>query len=160
SMAGDGQQRLERLAKTVDPAREPVLSVLSLARALGEAGHTAEAERLLRLALAARPDQVVVVGGLGGLLGGQKRGEEAVGGFPAARALRPHLGVALALVLRPVGRAAEAEAILGELSAKDPDNPELYLVRGAILCDYLHRPAAAEPVFRKAIVLQPDYAEA
>src|SRR5262249_5168405 len=64
-MAAEGQQRLARLAKAVNPAREPVLSVLSLAQALSEAGDPARAERLLKLALAAQPNEVVLLEALG-----------------------------------------------------------------------------------------------
>jgi superkiller protein 3 len=156
--AGEGQQRLERLVKAVDPAQEPVLSVLALARALGEAGDIAQAERLLRLVLAARPDQVVLLGALGKLLEGQKRWQEAIGCHRATRAQRPHLGVALAWALLRVGQAVEAEAILRDLTDKAPDNPELCSHHGTLLCDYLHRPAEAEALFRRAIALKPDYA--
>src|SRR5262249_38368568 len=64
-MAGDGQHRLKRLTRAVDPAQEPVLSVVSLARALVESGDAAGAERLLRLAVAGRPNEVVLLGELG-----------------------------------------------------------------------------------------------
>src|SRR5262249_15136432 len=116
--AGEGQQRLSQLAQAVDPARTPVLSVLSLARALLQAGDVPGTERLLRAVLAERPDQVAALTVLGNLLRTQKRWQEAIGCYRAARALRPYLGISLAAALGEVDRAAEGEAILRTLSQK------------------------------------------
>jgi serine/threonine-protein kinase len=158
-MVAEGQQRLVQLAQAVNPAREPVLSVLSLAQALSEAGDTAWAERLLKLALAARPDQVIVLGALGKLLAEQRRWQEAIGCYRAARAVRPDLGVALASVFRVIGEVGEAEAILRELTARDSDNPELHFYYGIALRDQ-KKLAEAVAAYQKAIDLKPDLTEA
>jgi tetratricopeptide (TPR) repeat protein len=157
---GPTRRRLEQQAVKVDAAREPALAVLSLARALERAGAAPEAEALLRRVLAARAGEGVVLTALGQLLEEQRRWGDAVGCHRAARALRPGLGVALARDLRQAGGAAEAEVVLRRLTDREPHNPELWLDLGALLCDYLHRPAEAEAVFRKAIALRPGYADA
>src|SRR5262249_21196804 len=155
----EGQQRLARLAKAVNPAREPVLSVLSLAQALSEAGDTTRAERLLKLALAAHPNEVVLLEALGKLLERQKRWHEAIGCYPAAGAVRPHLGVALSSVLPAIGEFGEAEAILRELTDRDSDNPELHFYYGDALYDQ-KKLVEAVAAYQKAIDLKPDFAGA
>src|SRR5262249_49269417 len=143
-------------AQAVDPARTPVLSVLSLARALLQAGDVPGTERLLRAVLAERPDQVALLTALGNLLRTQKRWQEAIGCYRAARALRPYLGSSLAAALGEVDRAAEGEAILRTLSQKSPNNPELRVQHGNALRK-LQKLVEAEATYRKAIELQPRY---
>src|SRR5262249_55229189 len=60
-VTGKARQQLAHRSAAVNPRREPVLGLVSLARALKEAGNAGEAERVLRLSLAARPDQVVLL---------------------------------------------------------------------------------------------------
>ena len=69
---------MRRLAEEVDPAAEPVLGLLTLARALQAAGDDGRAELLLRRGVHARPQEVVLVNALGQLLAGQRRWPEAV----------------------------------------------------------------------------------
>ena len=56
---GDQWQRLRQLRSQLDPRKEPVLTVVLLAQASQAVGDTAEAEKVLRSALATRPNQVV-----------------------------------------------------------------------------------------------------
>jgi hypothetical protein len=74
---------------------------LTLTRALRVAGEEALAEQLLRDAVQARRDEVVLYHTLGQLLTLQEppRWAEAVGFYRAARALRPDLGLNLAMAL-------------------------------------------------------------
>jgi hypothetical protein len=65
---GHAWQRLREARKEINPRTEPVLSVLLLAQALAAVGDAAEAEQVLRQAVAARPGHVVLLATLGGLL--------------------------------------------------------------------------------------------
>src|SRR5262249_61920710 len=69
---GPDTRRLRELAGQIDPANEPVLGVLALARALEAAGDAQGAEGVFRAALAARPGEVVLLDALGKLLEGQR----------------------------------------------------------------------------------------
>src|SRR5262249_50846469 len=109
-------------------------------------------------ALTARPGEVVLLVALGELVARQKRWQEAIECYRAARALHPHLGIILASALREVGRAAEAEAILRDLMRQQPDNPELYFHHGNALYEQ-KKPDAAVTVYRQAIALKPDDAK-
>src|SRR5262249_36902683 len=80
---GEDRNRLRRLAAATDPATEPVLSLLALVRALQEAGHDPGAEGLLRAALRARPQEVVLQHRLGQLLAKQQRWQEAAESYAA-----------------------------------------------------------------------------
>jgi eukaryotic-like serine/threonine-protein kinase len=160
---GLGQQRvrLRRLAGQVDPAREPVLGLLTLARALIIARDEAWAERLLRDAVRARPREVVLYQWLGHLLamGPVPRWGEAVECYAIVRALRPGLGLFLAHALVKSGRVQEGLALYNRLVAERPDNPWLQLQRGNDLYE-LNRFGEAESACRQAIALKPDYPEA
>jgi eukaryotic-like serine/threonine-protein kinase len=161
--AGLGQQRLRlrRLAGRVDPAREPVLGLLTLARALREAGDDAQAERLLRDAVRARPQEVVLYQALGELLesGPAPRWQEAAECFAVVRALRPGLGQSLARALVKSGRVREGLAEYERLARERPDNPLLPFKQGNDL-SALERFREAEAAYRKALRLRPDLAEA
>jgi tetratricopeptide (TPR) repeat protein/tRNA A-37 threonylcarbamoyl transferase component Bud32 len=159
--ARDQRWRLTDLRAGGRGKREPVLSVLLLARASQEVGDVAGAEQVLRQALAGRPDQVVLHDALGRLLGaqGRLRVGEAIECYQAARALRPKLGIALVQALRAAGRAGEGEAVIRELLAEQPNHPELQFNLGLVLREQ-KRPAEAEKAFRRAIQLKPDLPEA
>jgi Flp pilus assembly protein TadD/serine/threonine protein kinase len=158
---GPNIHRLRELAGQMDPVKEPVLGVVALASALAEAGDVSRAENVFRAALAARPDQVVLLDGLGKLLEGQRppRRGEAIECYRAARAARPQLGVALGWALIQAQRAGEAEAVLRDLVRRQPDNPETHLILGNALTDQ-KKLTEAEAAYRKAIDLQPDFASA
>jgi tetratricopeptide (TPR) repeat protein len=159
---GDDRTRLRQLAATTDPASEPILGLLTLTRALQEAEHDALAERLLRAALRARPREVVLYDALGKLLEEQRRPRwrDAADCYRAARALRPELGEALANALvESAETVEEGFALYAQLVRERKDNPWLHLRFGNALDDQ-RRHQEAEGEYRKALALQPDYAEA
>jgi serine/threonine-protein kinase len=125
---GTDRARLRQLAEQTDPAAEPALGLLTLARALGAAGEGARAERLLRAAVVARPREVVLHNALGQLLATQRppRWAEAVECYAAARVARPDLGVNLARALRGSGRDGEGLALLARLVSERPASPYLH----------------------------------
>jgi tetratricopeptide (TPR) repeat protein len=157
---GNQWRRLQLLRRQMDPRKEPVLTVVLLAQASNAVGDTAEAEKVLRRALATRPNQVVLLETLGNLLESQQpwRSGEAIECFRAARAVRPHLGVALGLALSKVGRAEEGVEILRDLLRQRPDNPEAYKNLGKALAAE-QNPEEAVASYRKAVELKPDWAE-
>jgi tetratricopeptide (TPR) repeat protein len=158
---GDRWRRLQEVRRGIKPATEPVLTVVLLAQASSAVGDAAAAEQVLRQALAARPEQVVLLGALGRLLErqGRARLEEAIGWYRAARAVRPQLGVALGQALVKAGRAAEGEVVLRDLVRRQPNNPDLRISLGNALAGQ-KKLAEAEAAFRKAIEFQPDLAAA
>jgi tetratricopeptide (TPR) repeat protein/tRNA A-37 threonylcarbamoyl transferase component Bud32 len=160
-LVGPSTRRLREIARQMDPAKEPVLGVVALARALEVAGDVQSAEGVFRAALAARPDEVVLLDGLGKLLAAQRppRWAEAIECYRAARAARPQLGIALSKALREAKRAGEAEAILGDLMRRQPDNPDIHFEFG-VTRYHQNRFAEAEAAFRKVIQLQPNSASA
>jgi tetratricopeptide (TPR) repeat protein len=158
---GRAAQRLRELRGRVDPATEPVLTVVLLAQVCADLGDADGAERVLRRALAARPNQVVLLGALGKLLErqGPSRLDAAIECYRAARACNPRLGVALGLGLTRAGRGDEAESVLRDLVRRQPGSPETRLYLGNVLYQE-KKPAEAVVAYREAIRLRPDYAEA
>jgi serine/threonine-protein kinase len=138
---------------------EPVLTVLLLVQACAVAGDVAGAEQVLRQAVAARPDQVVLVKALGNLLNrqGPSRLPEAIGCYRAARALRPQLGSLLADALGRAGQKAEEEAVLRDLVRLQPDNPERHAYLGVALHEQ-QKLDGAVAAYRRAVELKRDYA--
>jgi serine/threonine-protein kinase len=157
---GGERARLRKLALAADPTAEPVLWLLTLVRALRTTKEDdRSAENLLRVALRARPREVVLYNTLGKLLEEQGRWEQAVECHLAARAIRPELGASLAWALVRVGRVEEGSALYARLVAQQPDNPWLHCDRGRAL----HRRGRyqeAEGAFRQALKVMPDYTEA
>lgn len=127
--------RLRQLAEQTDPAKETVLGLLTLTRALPVAGEEALAERVLRAALIARPREVVLHHTLGQLLQEQRppRWAEAVEFYRAARTLRPDLGVNLAYALIRSNREREGLDLLARMVKEQPDHPYLHIARGHAL---------------------------
>jgi tetratricopeptide (TPR) repeat protein/tRNA A-37 threonylcarbamoyl transferase component Bud32 len=158
---GKDRSRLRQLAEQANPAREPTLGLLTLARGLLAAGDDARAEHLLRAATRARPQEVVLYYSLGQFLERQRppRWAEAVECYAAARALRPELGDALAYALVSSNRTEEGLALYERLVAERPDNPWLHMRRGNAL-DNAGRFKEAEAAHREAIRLQPGSAPA
>jgi superkiller protein 3 len=157
---GEDRNRLRRMAAEVDAGREPVLRLLTLARALELAGDEARAERLLRSALVARPQEVVLHFALAGLLTGQQppRWGEAVECLQAARALRPGQGVILAHAWAQVGRAEDGLALLRQLASQNRDSAWVQTALGFALFRQ-QRTEEAIRQYRKAIEINPRYAE-
>jgi tetratricopeptide (TPR) repeat protein len=151
-----GQQwrQVMQLRQQVNVAREPALSVVLLARACLAVGDAASAESVLRQAVTARPNEVVLLHLLGRLLEQRGRLGEAIEHYRAARGLRPQLGVAFGLALNNAGRNEEAEAVLRDLADKQPNNPELQIDLGVALAAR-KKFAEAEAAYRKSIALAP-----
>jgi Flp pilus assembly protein TadD len=158
---GRDRGRLLRLAAQIDPAAEPVLGVLTLARTLFASGEGIAGERLLRGALRARPQEAVLYQALGQLLAGQvpPRWMEAVEAFAAARALRPDLGDSLANALTRAGRAEEGLALYQRLADDRPGNPWIHFRRGEAL-QAMGRLEEAELALGQAVRLDPNFLEA
>jgi serine/threonine-protein kinase len=160
---GHTWRHLQEVQKETDPRKEPALTVLLLAQACAAVGDLAGAEKLLRRATTARPDQVVLLAALGKLLErqGRSRLDEAIGYYRAARGQRRHLGIALSKALLRARRAVEAEYVLQELVPQQADdrNPAFYLYLGTARMG-LKRFAAAEAAYREALSLDPDIAAA
>jgi serine/threonine-protein kinase len=154
---GHQWRRMEELRGGVDPTTQPVLTVVLLAQASHNVGDLAGAERVLRSALAAKPDEVLLLASLGELLArqGSERLEEAIGCYRAIRARRPGLGVALAMALSRAGNP-EGEAVLRDLLHHQPKNPELWVYFGTAL-QARENHAGAEDAYRRAIALKSDY---
>jgi serine/threonine-protein kinase len=156
---GEDRQRLRRLAAQADAAKEPALALLTLARALHVAGDDSLAEQLLRAAVWARPQEVVLHHALGQLLVGQQRWPEVVECYAAARAVRPELGLALADALVNGGREGAGLALYERLLTERPDNPWLHFDHGHAL----YRKGDVEGAIRAlrlALDLAPKYSPA
>jgi tetratricopeptide (TPR) repeat protein len=158
---GYNWQRLEELRRHLNPATEPVLTVLLLAQASRAVGDLAGAEGVLRQALARRPDQLVLLDALGRLLErqGSSRLREVIECCRAVRAREPRLGVTLGRALVQAGQFHEGLAVLHDLIRQQPDNPELRLQLGYAL-ERQSKWDEALITYRKAIQLNPDNAEA
>jgi tetratricopeptide (TPR) repeat protein len=152
---GRDRQRLRRLVEGTDVAAEPVLGLLTLARALQAAGDDLLAERLLGAAVQARPHEVAMQHALGRLRSGQGRWREAVECHVAAGALRPELGVALAEALLKCGQVGEGLALFDYLiTAGRPDDPWLHAVHGLALDNVARWDKEAEAAYRQAMRLR------
>jgi tetratricopeptide (TPR) repeat protein len=143
------------LAAQTDAAREPVLGLLELVRALQAAGDDAAADRLLWEALQARPQEVVLLAVRGNRLAEQRRWDGAAACYAAARALRPELGASLAHALLRSGKVDEGLALYDRLTAGAKDNPWLHYQRGRALHD-LGRFEEAAGAYREASRLDPN----
>jgi Flp pilus assembly protein TadD len=147
------------MADEVNPSAEPVLGLLTLAWALRIAGDEAIAERLLRRAVDARPQEVALLGELGRLLEDQKQWGKAAECYRAARSLRPELGVTLANALVEGGQVDDGVALFARLLVEQPDNPIVHFTLGYALYKQ-SRFKEAEAEYREAIRLWPDFPEA
>jgi serine/threonine-protein kinase len=155
---GNDWRQLREVQKDIDSTKEPVLTVVLLARACAQVGDTAGAEAVLRKAATDRPDQVVLLIALGKLLERQRL-EEAIGYYLAARSQRRTLGISLSSALVRAGRATQGEEVLQKLVHQQPDNPVMYFYLGVNLSGQRkHR--QAEAAYRKAIDLKPRFPEA
>jgi serine/threonine-protein kinase len=156
---GADWRQLQAAREEINPASEPVMTVVLLAQACAAVGDDAAAEQVLRQAAAARPDQVALLDALGKLLErqGPSRRARAIEYYRAARARRPGLGIALSGALIRAGRADEAKEVLQELTRQQPDNPALYNILGVSLSTQ-QKFGAAEAAYRKATELEPDFA--
>jgi tetratricopeptide (TPR) repeat protein len=158
---GRDHRRLRQFVEQTNPATEPILGLLTLARALNAVGEERRAEQLLRAAIVARPQEVVLHHTLGQMLENRQppRWAEAVECYAAARALRPDLGVNLALALQSSGRDGEGLALLSQLITTSPKNPYLHFQQAYAL----HVKGQLDEAileYHRAIALDPQYAPA
>jgi serine/threonine-protein kinase len=157
AVPGEDRNRLRQLAEGTDAATEPVLGLVLLVRALLVAGDDARAERLLKAAVRARPQEVVLRYTLGQVLTEQRppKWREAAECYEVARALRPQLGAGLAWVKVKSGQAQDGLALYERLVAERPNNPWLHSAHASALYG-LGRHGEAEAGFRAALQLAPD----
>jgi tetratricopeptide (TPR) repeat protein len=132
--------------------------VVTLSRALEVAKEVRLAEEVLDTALAARPDEVILLNALGRLLErqGPARLVEAIECYRAVRARRPLLGIALGKALLAAGRATKAERVFRDLVRQQPNHPEMYFFLGYAQHNQ-NKYAEAEASYRKAIEINPAY---
>src|SRR5262249_33759251 len=162
ALAGRERDRHAYLLELRGPeklANEPVLTVVLLAQTSWAFADRAWAEQVLRQAVAARPDQVVLLDALGRLLEERGRAGEATEYYGAAHLLRPELGVALARALVKTGRVAEGEGVLRDLVGRQPNNPEMHFFLGYALGEQKKLDEAVGS-YRQAIALDPRHARA
>jgi serine/threonine-protein kinase len=155
---GEPRGRLQVRAERIDVRREAPLTVLALARALMAAGNSPAAEALLGEALAARPNEVVLLDALGTLLTLQRppRYREAATYYQAVRAVRPELGLRLSAVLAEAGRHREAEAVARDLTKRNPDSPLPQFLL-ALTLGPQQKFKEATAAYREVLRLRPDF---
>jgi tetratricopeptide (TPR) repeat protein len=158
---GQGSRGLFELLPHADPASEPTLSILQLARTCRSLGNDPAAEKILRQSVAVRPNEIVLFNELGRLLEDQNppRWGEAIECYRVNRALNPRSGITLASSLHAAGRSAEAESILLELIRLDQNNPEKHFHLGYVALGQ-RKWENAERACRAATYLKANYVEA
>jgi predicted O-linked N-acetylglucosamine transferase (SPINDLY family) len=136
--------------------------LLGRAMAAHQHGDLAEAERLYRRVLEARPDQFEAQHLLGVLCGQQGRYAQALELVGAALKIRPDMPGALSnygLILHKMKRHPEALASYDRALAIRPDNAEALSNRGNVL-SALERYEEALASYDRALAIRPNYAEA
>jgi serine/threonine-protein kinase len=153
---GEDHIRLCQLARETDPAREPVLGVVTLVHGLWLAGEYGLAERLLRAAIRARPDEVLLYTRLADILANQPapRWRDTVECFTAVRALRKEQWVGLTVGLHASGRSSEARDLVYRVLADNPDDCYCQL-DGATFLVKLGDRVGAIKAYERAIELDP-----
>ena len=147
------------------PGRAAALAVSQLTRdavVAYQRGATAEAERLCRLALDAKPDHFDALY-LAGIIAEQTgKAEEAVELLSKAVAVNPSIADAhynRGVALGELKRTVEALESYERAIALRADYADAYFNRGVALAE-LDRPTEAVESYDRAIALKPDYAEA
>jgi serine/threonine-protein kinase len=158
-LACDSHAHMPELRGPEKLANEPVLTVVLLARTYWAFGDRAGAEQVLRQAVAARPQQVVLLNDMGRMLEGSGRLGEATEYYRAAHMVRPQLGVALARGLVKTGRGAEGEGVLHDLVGRQPNNPDMHFFLGHALHEQ-KKLSEAVGSYRQAVALDPRHAPA
>jgi tetratricopeptide (TPR) repeat protein len=155
----DARGQLQSVLRETDPAAELPLTVVLLADVCKAMGLPTRAESLLRQALTARPDHVVLITRLAKLLQeqGPSRYGEAIGYYRAARALRPYTNRSLCLALFTMGRYEEMEEFSREMIRQQPGNREYYRTLCMALTS-LEKFRPLEEASRKLIELEPEMA--
>ncbi|MFO0953193.1 MAG: protein kinase, partial [Isosphaeraceae bacterium] len=159
-----GARALRALAADPKAAELPPASAVLLAQFLRSSGATEPAAGVLRLAVAAHPDDVWVNYVLASTLMDVRpaRREEAVQYYTAARAVRPETAHELAHLLQAMGRPAEAAAVFQDLARRRPDNVRHLTCLGEHMIDHGKRAEGiealrrAEQAARAGLKLRPD----
>ncbi len=136
--------------------------VLERAVACQNAGNLAEAERLCKLILDARPDHAEAWLTRATVLCGLKRYEEALAGFARVRkhgTVSARLLYLEGLALYELERPAEALERFDEVLKGNPVHPESHFFRGNALFR-LGRFGEARQSFEQALAHKPDFADA
>ncbi len=134
---------------------------LNLAKVLGWAGKTAEAEQQLRRAAAVLTDHPEVFLNLGIVLQKQQRWDEAARHLERALELQPESAVAhfnLGVVYAGLGRMENSIAALRQALALQPDYPEALYNLGVVLGQG-QDPADALPALEAALATHPESPE-
>ena len=124
-------------------------------------GHPADAEILIRRALAIR-EEALFLGNLGKVLEELGRLPEAEAAYRRAIAIRPDSArahVDLGRLLLDAGRLAETETAYRRALELRPDDPDTLYNLGLLLQE-TNRPAEAGEAYRQALELRPDHADA
>ena len=155
----DARAQLEGILRETDPGAELPFTVVLLADVCKVMGLPSRAESLLRQALTARPDHVVLITRLAKLLQeqGPSRYGEAIGYYRAARALRPYTNRSLCLALWTMGRYEEMEEFSREMIRQQPDDREYHRTLCMALIS-LEKFGPLEVASRKLIELEPEMA--
>ena len=140
---------------------DPVDAEVDRARLLLELGRSADAEPMLRRALAARPDHYGALTTLAWLLAADERTQEAEAA--AAQVIRAYPGDAeghrrMAWVLRDAGRYTEAEPFAREAVRIDPHDAAGFRALAAVLWNLPGRQAEALAASERAVELAPQEA--
>ncbi|OUL99164.1 hypothetical protein A8M77_27915 [Variovorax sp. JS1663] len=133
-----------------------------IAQAVHRDGRPAEAERIYRAVLQARPEHVAALGALGVARHQQGESDEAVQLLRQALAIAPDepgLWNNLGNVLLEAGRAEEAAEAYEQAVRLAPDLVEVHNNLG-VLRRAQDRPVEAEAAYRRAIAINPRFADA
>lgn len=144
------------------PERHAASPAVAEAEALLASGNVADAERMLREAVAATPDDPRAQLDLGLALELQNQWEEAEAAYRAAIALDPEFPEALnnlGVLLRDEERPEEAAAMLRRAVASDPRYGEAWL-NLALALEESGDDAAARDAYREAVRFLPEDAAA
>ena len=155
------RRQLQSLHRVTKPESDPVLTVVLLAQVSSAVGEAAQAEEILRRALAHRPKEIVLWDILGKLLRsqGRRRLQEAIACYQAIRVRDSRLGVALVNALNEAGRGQEAESVSRDLLRQQPNHPEMWFHLGYSLAAQ-QKLAEAAAAWKEAIRRKPDIPQA
>jgi spermidine synthase len=150
-----------RLAETATSAGKGP-SPLRLANLLYAEGKYTEAEKAVRTAISANPNQAEAYNTLGLILRRQGKGNAALTAFQKAHNLAPNevqITLNLATAYESQGRLEEALGMFQKVLQASPENPELHNNAGIVFAKMgRHEEAITE--YRRAIQLDPGYADA
>jgi serine/threonine-protein kinase len=145
-MPGTDRYRLRQLARTLNPARTPAVTLCLLAEELNYAGDLPLALDLLRAARRARPGNVLLCQHLGRMLtytSSREKLIEALGCFEAVRALRPQRVLGLAGTLIKLDQPRQAEALLRLHLGANPEDLSAIIQLAKLLEGQRHYDEAA-----------------